>query len=90
MGIQYSAGTHWNETTCEDQQQEEQELGGGGGGQGQQEAAVLKIWYTNAQSVLGKLNELSAQAADTKPDFILLTETGCNPSTTTADLTIPG
>ena len=90
MGNRYSAGTHWNETTREDQQQEGQELGGGGGGQGQQEAAVLKIWYTNAQSVLGKLNELSAQAADTKPDFILLTESWCNPSTTTADLTIPG
>ena len=65
-------------------------MGGGGGGQEQQEAAALKLLYTNAQSVFGKLNELSAQAADTRPDFILLTETWCNPTITTADLTIPG
>ena len=65
-------------------------MGGGGGGQEQQEAVALKLLYTNAQSVFGKLNELSAQAADTRPDFILLTETWCNPTITTADLTIPG
>ena len=89
MGDRQSAGTYWTQTARETEQQTEQKLGGGRG-QGQQEAEVLKILYTNAQSILGKLNERSAQAADTKPDFILLTETWCNPSITSADLTLPG
>ena len=46
--------------------------------------------YTNAQSIFGKLNELSAYAADMKPDFILVTETWCNPSIENSDLTVPG
>ena len=89
VGDRQSAGTYWTQTARETEQQTEQKLGGGRG-QGQQEAEVLKILYTNAQSILGKLNELSAQAVDTKPDFILLTETWCNPTITSADLTLPG
>ena len=46
--------------------------------------------YTNAQSILGKLNELSAYAAGTKPDIILLTETWCNGTINDADLNIAG
>ena len=46
--------------------------------------------YTNAQSIIGKLNELSAYTAEARPDFILLTETWCNPSITNADLSLPG
>ena len=46
--------------------------------------------YTNAQSILGKLQELSAYAADEGPDFILLTESWCNPSINNTDLSIPG
>ena len=46
--------------------------------------------YTNAQSVLNKLNELSAYVADSKPDIILITETWCNGTINDADLTIPG
>ena len=46
--------------------------------------------YTNAQSIIGKLNKLSAYTAEARPDFILLTETWCNPSITNADLSLPG
>ena len=46
--------------------------------------------YTNAQNLNGKLNELSAYAADMKPDFILVTESWCNPSVVNSDLTVPG
>ena len=74
MGDRQSAGTYWTQTARETEQQTEQKLGGGRG-QGQQEAEVLKILYTNAQSILGKLNEL---------------ETWCNPSITSTDLTLPG
>ena len=39
------------------------------------EGEELKIMYINAQSVIKKVNELKALAADKEPDIILLTET---------------
>ena len=89
VGGRSSTGTYGTQATRPTEQQKEQELGGRRE-QGQQETEVLRLLYTNAQSILGKLNELSAITTDTKPDFILLTETWCNPSITTADLTLPG
>jgi hypothetical protein len=44
----------------------------------------------NAQSVVGKVNELNALAADLEPDLILVTETWCNKDITDAYLTING
>ena len=87
MGCRTGTGADW--TAREDKQQKDEELGGRRG-QGQQEATIMKIMYTNVQSIHGKLNELSAYAAEAKPDFILLTETWCNPSITDADLCLPG
>ena len=89
LGNRQSAGTDWEQQERQTEQQEDQELGGGRG-QGQQEAKVLKILYTNAQSIVSKLNEMSAFVGDMKPDFILLTESWCNPSINDTDLTIPG
>ena len=74
MGIREPPSTHWQQE--EDEQQEEEELGDGGGVRAeQQEAETFKIVYTNAQSILGKLTELSAYVADVQPDLILLVET---------------
>jgi len=46
--------------------------------------------YTNAQSLVGKVAELSCVASDQKPDVILVTESWCNKDITDAFLTIPG
>jgi hypothetical protein len=46
--------------------------------------------YTNAQSVVGKVNELACTVGDVDPDLILVTETWCNSEITDAYLTIPG
>jgi hypothetical protein len=51
---------------------------------------VISLLYTNAQSVQGKLGELSAVAVDLAPDIILLTETWCNSTVNNAVLSIPG
>ena len=50
----------------------------------------MKILYTNAQSIVSKIDELSCVASDMNPDFILLTETWCNEAISEAFLTIPG
>ena len=50
---------------------------------------TLKIFYTNAQSIVNKINELSAYLVGEEPDLILITETWCNPSISDAALTIP-
>jgi hypothetical protein len=49
---------------------------------------ILKILYTNAQSIYSKLGELEILADEVKPDFILLTETWCNNTTVDASLYI--
>lgn len=46
--------------------------------------------YTNAQSIKGKIQELSCVANDLKPDLILLTETWCNSGVDNAFLSIDG
>ena len=89
MGSRQPAGTYWKQAETEAEQQETEELGGRRR-QGQQATEVLRILYTNAQSIPGKLNKLSAYVADMKPDFILLTESWCNPSINDTDLTLPG
>ena len=40
-----------------------------------EEGGGLKIIYTNAQSLIKKIDELKVVAAEKKPDIILLTET---------------
>ncbi len=51
---------------------------------------VIKVLYTNTQSVRGKIGELSAMILDISPDVILLTETWCNGTVDNAVLTLPG
>jgi hypothetical protein len=46
--------------------------------------------YTNAQSLIGKVNELSCTVNDIAPDLILISETWCNDKITNAFLSIPG
>jgi hypothetical protein len=46
--------------------------------------------YTNAQSLVVKVSELSCTVADIDPDQILLTETWCNKDISDAFLSLPG
>jgi hypothetical protein len=62
----------------------------GGAGVAKSPQEVITILYTNAQSVQGKISELSALAEDAGPDIILLTETWCNATVDNAVLAIPG
>ena len=63
-----------------------QEGQGGRRGGGEDEAAAtrgqclseLKILYLNAQSVVGKIDELASTATEIGPDLILLTESWCS------------
>jgi hypothetical protein len=48
------------------------------------------VIYANAQSLLSKINELEAIAADTKPDLIFICETWCNTDINNASLNICG
>ena len=48
------------------------------------------ILYLNAQSVVGKLNELSCTLSEMEPDIVLITESWCNKEITDAHLGIPG
>ena len=48
------------------------------------------ILYTNAQSLAGKVSELSVIASDLRPDVIALTETWCNEDISNAVLSIEG
>ena len=62
--------------------------GGGGGGATAPEPEILRILYTNIQSIQSKINELEAHVADLDPDIILLTETWCNQSVPDSALSI--
>ena len=53
-------------------------------------ALGIKILYTNAQSLISKIDELGILAIESEPDFIMLTETWCNNTIEDALLTIPG
>jgi hypothetical protein len=46
--------------------------------------------YTNAQSLVEKVNELSCMACDIDPDIILVTETWCNVGISDAYLSLQG
>jgi len=71
--------------------QQEGERGVHGGGQtAPGKSKTLVILYTNAQSLAGKVNELSCIASDIKPDIIALTETWCNNDITNAVISIDG
>ena len=50
------------------------------------QAKAILILHTNAQSLAGKVNELSVVASEIKPDIIALTETWCNSDITDAEL----
>ena len=69
-------------------QQEDKGPGGNGGGGAPGETLV--VLYLNAQSVVGKINELSCTVSEMEPDLILITETWCNSDITTAYLNIAG
>jgi Reverse transcriptase (RNA-dependent DNA polymerase)/Endonuclease-reverse transcriptase len=60
-------------------------------GRGQtDEAAPIKILYTNAQSLFSKVEELVAVVEFLHPDVVLLTETWTNGSISDAMIQIPG
>jgi hypothetical protein len=70
---------------------------GGRGGDGGREACAapasrknLKVLYTNAQSVVSKIYELTSNVSDMDPDLILLMESWCNNQITDAFLSLPG
>ena len=75
-----------------------QEGQGGRRGGGEDEAVAtrgqclseLKILYLNAQSVVGKIDELASTATEIGPDLILLTEGWCSGEISHAFLNIPG
>jgi hypothetical protein len=54
------------------------------------EAATLKIMFTNAQSLLSKVEELITVVEFLHPDVVLLTETWTNGSISDAMIQIPG
>ncbi len=51
---------------------------------------ILTVMYTNAQSLVGKVNELSCTACDIDPDIILVIESWCNEGISDAYLSIQG
>jgi hypothetical protein len=53
---------------------------GGGHGKTENPGKAITILYTNAQSIISKIDELKATSQDLDPDIILLTETWCNNS----------
>ena len=71
--------------------------GGGRGGGGPQAGravraatAALLILYLNAQSIVGKMGELAACAAELSPDLILICESWCREDISDAFLQLPG
>jgi Reverse transcriptase (RNA-dependent DNA polymerase)/Endonuclease-reverse transcriptase len=52
--------------------------------------ASVNLYYTNARSLPGKIDELRAIAAVQKPDIILICETWTNPEVSNAELTVDG
>ncbi len=70
----------------ENETKQQEEDAGGGDGRGNAGGETLVIMYTNAQSIVGKVNELACTTNDLNPDLILLTETWCNSEITNAYL----
>jgi hypothetical protein len=86
-----------SDTETETGQQKRQERDGQQPGRGRivgqpakDAVQAIKIWYTNARSLPGKIDELRATAASEKPDIILINETWCNSENTDAELAVDG
>jgi hypothetical protein len=62
----------------------------GGGREPESKTEELVILYTNAQSLFGKIDELTATTSVLNPDIILITETWTNCRISDAMLQIPG
>jgi hypothetical protein len=75
---------------AQDEQQEDERRSDGRGGDDRAPCKTLTILYCNAQSVVGKINDLSATAAEQEPDLILITESWCNQYIDNAFLSLPG
>jgi hypothetical protein len=60
------------------------------GGAAEKQTETLKILYTNAQSLLSKLNELSVITSVLKPDVVMIAETWTNGGISNAALNMPG
>jgi hypothetical protein len=79
------------ETTRDQIGSQQTERRGSGLGQGvRAPSKILTVMYTNAQSLVGKVNELSCMACDIDPDIILVTESWCNKGISDAYLSIQG
>ena len=50
----------------------------------------MKILFTNAQSLTGKISELEAVASENQPDLILICESWCNSNISNVNLCIEG
>ena len=59
-------------------------------GEGTRRTTQLNILFLNAQSIVGKIDELTCTAYDIEPDLILVSETWCSENVTDAFLSIPG
>ena len=82
----------------------QEEQGGGGGGHGRDGRGVgvrgsgreephqkeVRVLFTNAQSLPGKITELEAVASDIQPDIIMICESWCNSSISDANLGLVG
>ena len=51
---------------------------------------TIKVFYSNVRSLQCKINELSCIVCELKPDIVILTETWCNESISSAILQISG
>ena len=60
--------------------------GGGGGGSG----GLVKLFYTNAQSVRNKINVLKAQIEESKPQIIAITESWTHKDMVESELNLDG
>jgi hypothetical protein len=76
------------ETAGKERAEEQIRFRHGGGLPKEKADKTLQILYTNAQSILSKLSELEILACELDPDFILMTESWCNPTVSDASLTI--
>jgi hypothetical protein len=87
MGRQWS-GTRQGPPAQQEDEVEQHIIGGGR--TAEEQTKILKILYTNAQSLLSKLNELSVQISILDPDIVMLTETWTNGEISDANLNMPG
>ena len=76
-------GAQGSKTPGKNQNQRQQKKTTLGIGQGQQRAEdksqnrPIKIFYTNARSILNKFDQINILIEDDQPDILLFTETWC-------------